>query len=112
MHKPAHARQPWNLLESSIMPISEQQKYLNRLWGLKVYTGIAPEGVQKLFEKNPKYKNKKSSHTKIQNAESTKTCSFYHHRMEQLDMRNSTIFMGDTVKRSRYAGELQDLIII
>ena len=31
-----------------IMPISEKYKYLNSLWGLKVYAGMATEGVQKL----------------------------------------------------------------
>ena len=30
-----------------IMPIGKQYKYLNSLWGLRVYTGIALEGVQK-----------------------------------------------------------------
>ena len=51
-----------------ITPISEQYKYLNSLWGLKVYTGMVPEGVQKLFEKNqstrnllvPKYKTQRA----------------------------------------------------
>ena len=35
------------------MPISEQYKYLNSLWGLKVYTGMTLEVVQTSF-KRPK----------------------------------------------------------